>query len=667
MINFPVFKRLCVNNYGLFPGSTDRRGLEISFGKGPTLIAGVNGLGKSTLIAIMLRCLTGPYDLPKPAQDGDLGEVEPQPSKINPRSLFAPRVADKAENATVLFEVAFGSNSLTIERRLSDLAILRCSIDEISEPNISEEQFQEKLNDLIGVASFFDVLLILRYVVFFLEDRRALVWGRTAQRELLRALFVPAAAAVQLSNKRHEMLSADSAFRNMRNVLNRRIKENEREINRVAKVTGIRTELSILEAELDALREEEETLNDAVAQQESQREEARLRSANAALERDGTIRELERIKVHAISKKFDTLDDTAIYILARLASEDHCLACESRKKGLGSVLTDRLALNECVVCGTPQAGGSSDDTPIDLSGKRIRDLQKRTLTSEAEVESSGHEIKRSEALRLQYLEELSVLGKRKLQLIHLIRNRRSKLPKTDRSADDLDERNRELRLLIDEEKLEFEASRMKFESALRESQSKIRCSQMEIANAFSRFAREFLKEQCTIAFQPVKVRIGQTGSEFEVGLFQLALSGGAVGGETPRTEPDQVSMSQREFLDLAFRMALMTVASASGASTLVVDTPEASLDFLFAERAGNQLSRFGIEGGTIGNRVVMTSNLTNPELIPALLKGRPSGQSARSRVVDLLEVAAPNAAVRDDGDRYQEFLEKQIQAADTAS
>lgn len=664
MIKFPVFKRLQVENYRLYPGTTSQSGLDITFEKGPTLIAGVNGLGKSTLISILLRCLTGPFDLPRPAQDGDLGEVEPVPVPINARPLFAPRVADKAENAKAIVEIEIGGRPLVIQRRLSDLSIEKMTIDSDIELEVDEGIFQATLTDLMGAANFFDALLILRYVVFFLEDRRALVWGRTAQRELLRALFVSSGSATELSRVRYQMLSADSAYRNLRSVLNRRIKENEREIARLTSVSGVRTELALIEAELDAIHLEEDDLNRSIAQDEAERQEARLRSANAALERDGAVRELERIKVHALSQKFKALDDNSIYVLARLASEDHCLACETRRPGLGSTVTARLTANECIVCGTPRRSTDGNDVPIDLSSERILDLQERISASDAEVESSSRDAKRSDENRRRSLEVLVGLGRRKTQAVETVRRLRSQLPSTDRSADDLDERNQELRRLIEEERLAYEGHRSKFEVALAESQAQVTRSQNKVATAFARYAGEFLKESCKIAFQPINVRIGQSGGEFEVGLFQLSISGGALGGETPRTEPDQVSMSQREFLDLAFRMALMTVASDDGPSTLVVDTPEASLDFLFAERAGNQLARFAREGGTVGNRVIVTSNLANPELIPALLRGRPVGRDARSRVVDLLKIAAANAAVREDGARYESFLEARILQAE---
>jgi uncharacterized protein YhaN len=66
MINFPVLERLDISQYGLFPGPEggQAEGLHVDFQPGITLIIGANGLGKSTLVTIIFRLLTGPFDIP---------------------------------------------------------------------------------------------------------------------------------------------------------------------------------------------------------------------------------------------------------------------------------------------------------------------------------------------------------------------------------------------------------------------------------------------------------------------------------------------------------------------------------------------------------------------------------------------------------------------------
>ena len=63
MVHLPILTELKVNDYGLFPGSPRGSGITWRFQKGLSLIAGINGLGKTTLLTMILRSLTGPYDL----------------------------------------------------------------------------------------------------------------------------------------------------------------------------------------------------------------------------------------------------------------------------------------------------------------------------------------------------------------------------------------------------------------------------------------------------------------------------------------------------------------------------------------------------------------------------------------------------------------------------
>ena len=121
-----------------------------------------------------------------------------------------------------------------------------------------------------------------------------------------------------------------------------------------------------------------------------------------------------------------------------------------------------------------------------------------------------------------------------------------------------------------------------------------------------------------------------------------------------RAGPDDVSESQREFIDLSFRMALMTSAGSS-ASGLVVDTPESSLDAVFAKRAGDTLVRFGERDGNI---VIVTSNLIEGSLLPTLIDGLSSTAEKAGRLVDLFEVAHPTAAVSSNQDEYDALRQR---------
>ena len=98
MINLPILHSLDITGYGLYPGSPASPGLHIQFSPGLTLVLGTNGLGKSTLITMLYRLMTGPYDIPALLGGTDLGTANLRATTLRDqiRRTFAHRVADGA-------------------------------------------------------------------------------------------------------------------------------------------------------------------------------------------------------------------------------------------------------------------------------------------------------------------------------------------------------------------------------------------------------------------------------------------------------------------------------------------------------------------------------------------------------------------------------------------
>ena len=132
-------------------------------------------------------------------------------------------------------------------------------------------------------------------------------------------------------------------------------------------------------------------------------------------------------------------------------------------------------------------------------------------------------------------------------------------------------------------------------------------------------------------------------------------------GLTLRTLPSDVSESERELIDLGFRLSLVDVATTQGVCTLIMETPEASLDELAMKRVGAALHRFAETGE---NRLIVTTNLTNAGMITAMFGGASSGkkeiQDRQKRILNLLEVAAPNEALERYSSEYTQILNSAI-------
>ena len=102
-----------------------------------------------------------------------------------------------------------------------------------------------------------------------------------------------------------------------------------------------------------------------------------------------------------------------------------------------------------------------------------------------------------------------------------------------------------------------------------------------------------------------------------------------------RQRPDEMSESQRFFIDIALRMALVEFMT-SGDATLLIDTPEGSLDIAYEARAGQMFSKF-IERG---NRIIMTANLKSSQLIMRLAQLCRSERMEMVRMTDWSELTA---------------------------
>ena len=209
---------------------------------------------------------------------------------------------------------------------------------------------------------------------------------------------------------------------------------------------------------------------------------------------------------------------------------------------------------------------------------------------------------------------------------------------------------------------EWQAKRASYLQQLRtlfaERRDAITARSEDLTEAFTDLVKALLVEEVRLVQVDVKPRYleapGPAGDRVEVPAYAAEMTAAARPALTRRNDPSEVSESQRELIDLAFRLALVAVFG--GASTFAMETPEASLDSIAMERVGRALAGFASKEG---NRLVVTSNLTNASIVTAMFEAtEPKSESATrmGRVLNLLDVAAPNRALLEDTNRYRDLL-----------
>ena len=173
----------------------------------------------------------------------------------------------------------------------------------------------------------------------------------------------------------------------------------------------------------------------------------------------------------------------------------------------------------------------------------------------------------------------------------------------------------------------------------------------EVADRFSYYAELFLDEKCAVVFDETGEYGKRRGPQLNAphSAFYPVIDGKL------RTSPSTLSEAQRLFVDLAFRMALLTTWSKRKKKnvTLIVETPEGSVDVAYMVRVAQMLRQFAKEG----NVVIITTNLNNDEFLPALFGETPKSQR-KQRIYNLLEYGIPKKVQLDHLDKFKRIIEK---------
>jgi energy-coupling factor transporter ATP-binding protein EcfA2 len=628
----------------------------VTFRPGLTLILGANGLGKTTLITIIYRLLTGPYDIPALAARNDVGNANLQASGLSSggRAIFSGRVTDGARNATARLRLSIGDRELIIERRLRDMAITEFLVD--NEPMRLDELrvFQPTISNLVGVWSFGDWILLLRHMVFYFEDRRALVWDASAQRQSLRFLLLPPDKAKKWTEDERAILELDSRMRNLRFAAYREEQALTEVETKVRTSADVREELRALEKLQSADLAQRQKLDDEFVELDSRRHQLRLRFLKAQQEREARYREFERAKLSAVQARFPQKSETARYILEQLFAEAECLVCGHHVPEAAALLERRITENDCVVCGSDLSDDESAVPTAKLADRRVRRVQRKLEEIEPELLEARRELEAAEqefnASQLCLAGLNSKIGERSARIDALVQ----RLPPNEQEIHKQRAELASMRSRVEALTYELTKQRKDFGQFVEAQNREMVAQSSAIMQAFSAFAEGFLLETVNLVWSPQPARVGQTGEPIQFPGFELDMTGTNFPTVVRRSGPDQVSESQREFIDLAFRMALMQVASDGGPSSLVIDAPESSLDAVFVTRAADVLAKFA--QAQPENRLVTTSNLVEGELIPELLKRSASPQDRVRRILNLFDVAEPTAAIRELRGEYAKIL-----------
>lgn len=638
MINFPVIRSINIKNYGLYPGKNNEAQLYRELLPGVNVVVGINGIGKTTLLTMLLRTLTGVKDIDS---GGELGRGARKSDKAD-KQFFAKRVRDNAANATVRAEIQFGSQMIVVERLLKNLSIKYLKIRDIEvrgeSPEHYESLYERAVLEASGLATFYDFLLVLRFVCFLLEDRQPLIWDKNAQYEVLRALFGDSTSdQTAYFTAYNKMTSLDSELRNHRAALGRI----QSRLDKAAAVRSTEPESAQRLQELvrlsNELTESLETLEQQSSEARKTAYEARQRLETAKFDLQLKRTELAGLQKAFLASLFQTAEHDVAHRVLQTLMHGKCTACGTAETSAIAVLKENAEKGLCPICRTPhhlhehfqETESFSITESIRLSEQRIDRIALEIEALEAETKNLA-----------EHFHALSIKTSDIRLRLFAINSERTDLSRqlgANKDTAHLDEEFVRLRAMESEIAGERSAQELLVKEFLEQVEQRVNSRWKSIAERFKTYISGFMAETCSLQYKIDERTLFEGKTEVLVGfpLFSVKLTSGIFKDENEapsRNSITEVSESQKEYIDLAFRMAIIAEIADEAPSMFVVETPEASLDSVFVPRAGEMIRHF-LNRNHKSSYLIASVNLNREAMVPALL-----GVSSEFDTKQLIEI-----------------------------
>jgi hypothetical protein len=667
-LELPVLERIEINDYLLYPGN-DGTGLDIEIPSGISVVVGINGLGKTTLLNAILRGILGPLELPKKTIR-DLGRSAKRELLLPKKSAyFAERVSDHAKNATLTVTYRLAGQHVTVKRALSNLRLIDFKIGKRTFSEKDEQRYMAEVAELAGVSDAYEFHILVRFIQFFLEDRPPILWNPGIQFEIFRVLVVDPKVARKLANTFSELQSLDTHIRNTEWLFNKQVEE-LKQIPLPEKVEDIQTELDNAHIAEQAAIE---------AQDGAQRVYDRLRDKQRSLEGnvfrksieiDKLAENVSSLNYDYLEQRFPDLTDSARYLFHTVTIEQTCLICGTEGPAPLARVIEKAKGHHCPLCDSMIA---SHEKVIPLTAKTIRE-QTRELDQERHVYEQW--LQDLTTVSADIVEATKSLRKTNTDVMTsraLVQDLEAQLPDSPSKGAELRAQTDRTRIALEVDKVERTKLAERYRNLVKDAKGYVEAIEKKLHQRFVHYAKAFLKEKVDLVLDSRKVLLVTGSSRINIPSFRVEMASPANPDLVHRDTIDSVSESQKEFLDLAFRMAIMDVAAPKQHDAmLVIETPEASLDAIFIQRAAQMLREFAAANTTQPKRTVLaSSNLTGAKMISALLglvgpRDR-LPRKDRNRVINLLDYAAQPASYKEQQHAFKRVLQEALHERKTTA
>lgn len=645
-IFLPKLIRIEVNNFSLY---RQEPSFSYDFKTGINAIIGVNGIGKTTFIELIIYCLVGfkrEYKLNKRKNEMTF-------EKKN-QDYFSTRFDDDFDmneqaNAVLNFKVE--DDVFTICRSLFNDEIQFVKLNGKFLKITEEEIYNDYIIGRLGFNNFEALQKIVRDFLVFDEQRLNVAWEMDNQDEILRILLLDDREEEKFYALENKIISLDSTGRHLsedRRVARERLtslfEEKEKLLQKVKsddeEPEDVKLDENLDYDELISMKSAKQ-LEISAIEEEIELMLASIQSFTYDInkyigERNILNQELESIdsyiskgEAKLYSSIYDKLPDYYYTLEKSLVNEGKCLACNTKSNELKQRYRANKETHSCLVC------GSQVNEEIELDPETITSLNQYNDQREGlliKIKNRQNDIDKNKEKYSQLDKEVNNLLKSKeqktaqlIQIESLVSQYKNEVPADTYSQLVLRLDNQITELTHEVQRIYEERDKLKFEleSLQNDFVNNIALMNQELSSYFNKYASTFLGLECELTMKRQKIR------SIPHVQFMPKVNG------AERGDIHSVSESQRFFLDQAFRMAIIDFLQnkIDGFEVFfITETPEGSLDIAYEEQVAEMFTIFAKSN----NNIVFTSNLNSSNFLSKIFMKIDKSDRKR-RILNMLE------------------------------
>ena len=596
----PVLQRVDLRGFSLY---TEKSEIKLEISNGVFCLVGANGLGKSTFIAAVNFGLCG--RLPNPNETFRSSSEYFERTRTYSSSFFEGRISEyDRENAEIEIEFSINSDRYHIVRGVfepEELRYLALNDQEFSHfsghnPAGINTLFKSAIAKSVGVSTFEQFVFLQLFIFTFDERRHLTFWETPIQRQMLLLAFGEDVGEAQnAENLRRQVERQGSIARN----LTYQATQTRRKLREAQSIVeGLDPEAIELEIELERLYQILDELSNRESEGLESFTDSKLHTAEL---RSEALSLKARIDDVFAQSGVRTSDLKSRPIIADSLLAGLCNICGASGDDVITGINERLSQPSCPLCGIDLPTNSTLEDSIIRIGeldehlaivnKQIQEEVQKQQRIQADIDRIQASIA-SQEMRIANIEKgnrqiARVLGSSNVSEIQLaIATYQRSIRELNRAKSDALKKRDEAR-----------AGLLEIQGRVSQMYTQV---ERHFLGIFKNLAEAFLGMDLDVQFD-------SRGTDIFLVL--------TIGGQT-RRQQHQLSESQRFFVDIALRMAITTFISNDGTGSLLVDTPEGSLDIAYESRAGEMFARF-VEDGY---HILMTANINTSQLLRVLAK-----------------------------------------------